>query len=295
MPSACHTAASRGGFTLVELLMGLVVSLFVLGGAIGLLISQWDLYRVQREVGEVTTTLRGASALLSWELREVSASGGDLYEIDTNSIKIRKVAGSAIACTYFDVGSARRRLGLREITGQVLTDVNDSALVHLPAADSWKSFEVSGVWDKGQAWASGGTPFGGWGDSSINDPRPDGAIEITGPAADVAQTGTGSTVYVFSRAEYGLFQQDGRWWLGRRIGTASDWKLVTGPMRSPTDGGLELRYYDALDSITTNSAFVAQIEIDLRAESTGGLPKWGSGSSSAIRVSVKTTLLLRNN
>ncbi len=184
---------------------------------------------------------------------------------------------------------------MREITGQVMTDLNDSALVYLPGSDNWKSFEVSDVWDKGESWSSGGTPFCFWGDSSVNDPRPDGTIEIRGPASYVEETGTGSSVYVFSSAEYGLFERNGRWWLGRRIGAETNWELVAGPMRSPTDGGLDLRYYDSAGNVTTDLHAVARVEIVLRAESTGGLPKWGSGKSNAIRDSVKTTVFLRNN
>ncbi len=114
------------------------------------------------------------------------------------------------------------------------------------------------------------------------------------PSNNVDELEVGAAIQVFRRVEYGLFQQDGRWWLGRRIGGASSWELITGPMRSASDGGLVFTYLDVDGNVTATPADVKRIQVDLRSESMGGLPKWGQGSNRAVRDSVSTTVYLRN-
>jgi prepilin-type N-terminal cleavage/methylation domain-containing protein len=86
----------RTGFTLPELLVGLVVAGMISSAALGLLAAQ---LRLARDVGSRTTAahaVRVASTVLSGELRRMA--GQDLRALGRDSIAIRAFRGSAIPC-----------------------------------------------------------------------------------------------------------------------------------------------------------------------------------------------------
>ena len=62
--------AARRGFTIIETLVALVVGVLVMTSVVRLLIVQGRGYRKQREVVDVRESVREASALLSWDLRQ---------------------------------------------------------------------------------------------------------------------------------------------------------------------------------------------------------------------------------
>ena len=112
-------------------------------------------------------------------------------------------------------------------------------------------------------------------------------------AAAQALVGTlavGAPFRAFRRVEYGLYQEGGRWWLGRKVGAAASYEKLTGPLRSAGDGGLVFTYYDAAGAVTAVPGLVAAVEFVIRAESYR-LP--GSGSTSfqqdslALRVAIR--------
>ena len=291
------TVRSEAGFSLIELIVGLTLALIVTGGMYSLLVSQWHTYRLQREASDAATTVRGAAALLNWELRQVSAGSGDIYSMDDNTITIRGTNGGGVVCSYKDVGSngRRRRLGIYDLQGS-MPDTSlagaDRALVYKGDENSWDAYEIQRTWEGTDAWSQTPTCF--WGDSSTSMPRPQGAVQVRDPSGNVDQLEVGAAIQIFRRVEYGLFQRNDRWWLGRRIGGASSWELITGPMLSDSDGGLVFTYLDVDGNVTSTPAEVASIQVDLRSESRGGLPKWGQGSNRAVRDSVSTTVFLRN-
>ena len=84
--------------TLVELLVYIVISGAVMAGIFQLLMGQSRSYGKQRELMDVHETIRGAAAVLAWEIRQGSASGGDLYAIGANSITLRSIQGAGVVC-----------------------------------------------------------------------------------------------------------------------------------------------------------------------------------------------------
>ena len=274
------------------MVIALTLGLVLTGGLFSLLVSQWHSYRLQREQSDASTTVRGAAVLLNWELRQVSASSGDIYAMGANSVTVRSTTAGGVVCSYVDVGGSNdtRRLGIHDIFGAMPdTTTADSALVYRGDLDSWGAYEVSKIWQN-----SVPTPTCFWGDSSTSMPKPQAVVEVKDPSNNVDQLEVGAGIQLFQRVEYGVFQQDGRWWLGRRIAGASTWELITGPMRSASDGGLVFTYLDADGNVTAAPADVARIQVNLRSESVGGLPKWGQGINRSVRDSVSTTVFLRN-
>ena len=67
--------------------------------------------------------------------------------------------------------------------------------------------------------------------------------------------------------EYAEYQQNNRWWLGRKVGAAASYELLTGPLFPPASNGLAFTYYDTLGAATTNTAAVGSVAFTLRIES----------------------------
>ncbi len=300
-------ARSQAGFTIAELLVYLVIAVVIIGSIYQLLIGQNRMYMKQQELTDVRNSLRAAAALLGWELRQASAAEGDFYSIGTNSFALRSVQGTGVICGEH---INKARYGLWGFSGELFATADDSALVFAtgasgPADNQWKVVSVSSVWDP----VGGGVPFCAWGDSVVGKGKgnssntgldckasegclmikPDVAVEVAGDMDDVW---VGAAVRAFRRIEYGLFLEDGRWWLGRKVGAAASYEKLTGPLRSPTDSGLVFTYYNRLGNTTAAADSVALVEIILRAESFGKVRK-AAGDVSVQQDTLTTWVSLR--
>jgi hypothetical protein len=67
--------------------------------------------------------------------------------------------------------------------------------------------------------------------------------------------------------QYAEYQQNNRWWLGRKVGAAASYELLTGPLLAPASNGLAFTYYDTLGAVTANPAAVGSVAFTLRTES----------------------------
>ncbi len=274
----------RGGVTIIELMVYVVVAGILMAGVYKLLIGQSRAYAKQRELMDVHETIRGAAALLAWEIRQASAAGGDIYAIGANSITLRSVQGSGIVCTLH---ATLPRLGIRGEPGDMAATADDSALIFVagapgPTDDVWNALSLTAVNTPaalgvgGCAWTASGTP--------------DVAVEIgvTVPS-DTAGLAVGAPFRAFRRVEYAIYWEDGRWWLGRKVGAAAAYEMVTGPLLSPMSGGLVLSYSDSTGAATADPTLVAMVSFVIRAESYRRTP----GSSNYQADSVVTRVALR--
>lgn len=267
------------GFTIIELIVYIVLAMLVMGIVYSVLVSQMREHALHKETMDARETLRGASALLASELRLASASGGDLYSIGAQSVVFRSVRGSGMIC---DTVAALPRYEVWEPSGLFGATADDSALVYSQSNASWNSVRVTQQSTTGLsacAWGAGFTP-GLWVGLGVVVP------------SDTAGVGIGSGIRPFQRTEYGLFQQNSRWWLGRKLGSAVSFELVTGPLRSPTDSGLAFHYYDSTNAETAIAANVKRIEVVLRSESFG-MARSSTGLGTR-RDSLRITVFLRN-
>jgi Tfp pilus assembly protein PilW len=83
---------------------------------------------------------------------------------------------------------------------------------------------------------------------------------------------TGAPLRAFRRVQYGIYEDGGRYWLGRKVGAAVGYEKLTGPLSAPGDSGLYLVYYDASGNTTSTPQDVRMVDIILRAESYGKVP-----------------------
>ena len=278
----------EAGFTVVELIVVSVMGLMLVMGVYALFITQSRVLTMQQETIDAQESTRGAAMILAWELRSAAASGGDLYVISQDSVVLRSFRGAGVICSWVE-GSGQSQYGLRQTTGVFTGTTNDSAMVLSLEDATWKSFNVSAAWTGSEAW--GNTPVCFWGDSTQSAPRPEASVQID-TLATLANLEVGGPVHLFRRTKYGLSTQDGRWWLSRKEG-AGEWEILTGPMLSPSNGGLTFAYYDADGDVTTDPAEVVRVEFTLRSESFGKISRSGQ-TGGAMQDSVTTTVLLRN-
>lgn len=283
-PPSARQPPGQAGFTLAELLVYLLLSGLVMASVYQLLMGQSRAYGRQREQMDVHETLRTAAALLAWEIRQASATGGDLYSIDENSITLRSIQGSGFVC----VGHPTLpRFGLWLTDGDFQATVDDSVLVFAAggggrADDVWKVLKVSSA---GPA-AAMGLDACDW----IGAGAPDVAVQITVTTpSDTADIALGAPLRTFRRIEYGLFAADGRWWLGRRVGAGS-WEKLTGPLLPVWLDGLVFTYRDATGNPTADLTQVAVVDFVIRAQSYRAP---GGGGSQFFTDTLATRVALR--
>lgn len=250
---------SRLGFTLVETLVTLVVAGIVLSAVYRVIVAQNRSYARQQEAADVHNTLRAAGALLAFDLRQVSAEEGDLVALGLNGVTIRASVGGGIVCR---VHPTEPRYGLVEVSGDLEQTGIDSvlALARVGTDGTWQSLAVSAV---GTAASLGVTPCV-W---TSGEAAEIGVEVVVGNPSDTAGIGVGSPMNLYRHVEYGLFQENGRWWLGRKIGSSATFDALTGPLLSDAQGGLEFTYRDADGNVTNNAVDVVFVEAVLRAES----------------------------
>ena len=298
---AQRLSREAAGFTVIELLIAAIVGFVVVGALLQLMVNQNRLYGVHQAEREVQQTLYASMATLGWQLREARPAEGDLYAIGMNSIRLRSTQGSGIVCASAP-NNSHLRVALQGSSGFYQASSIDSALVWGVEDQQWHSVRINRAWNNANQAYNRVSPTCFWGDSSTNYPRPEAAIQLRGTAASaaaLAAVGIGSWVNAFRPIEYGMYQDNGRWWLGRRVGNASAWERLTGPLRSPADSGLVFTYRDGSGNVTNNRSQVASIEILMRAESetTPGRPGVAASGSGprAVQDSLRTIIHLRNS
>lgn len=283
-----NTKPQDAGFTIVELLVVSVVGILLVMGAYQLLVTQSRVLTTQQETIDAQESTRGAAALLAWELRSAAASGGDLYVITQDSVVLRSVRATGVICSWVE-GSGQSKYGLRQTSGTFTGTANDSAMVFSVVDNTWAAFDVSAAWTGSAAWTN--TPVCFWGDSTTSVPRPEASIQID-TLATLANLEVGGPVHLFRKTTYGLSTLNGRWWLSRKEG-AGGWEILTGPMLSPSDGGLAFAYYDSLGAVTTDPTLVTRVEFTLRSESYGKVSMAGQAGH-ALKDSITASVFLRN-
>ena len=183
-PQPARQPPSQAGFTLAELLVYLMLSGLVMASVYQLLMGQSRAYGRQRELMDVHETLRTAAALLAWEIRQASATDGDLYSIGENSITLRSVQGSGFIC----VGHPTLpRFGLWLTDGDFQATVDDSVLIFAAggggrADDVGKVLKVAA---KGPA-AAMGLGACDWAGAGVPDVAGQIAVTSPGDTADIA-------------------------------------------------------------------------------------------------------------
>lgn len=271
-------SGDRRGFTLIELIISMVIGLIVLSAVYQLMITQSGGYGKQRELADVRETARSATTLLSWDLRHAGAGGSVLSAMSPSSVTLRSMRGVGVVCAKHPT---LPRYGLWRTVGKIEVAPDDSALVFQIGRDKWSRARVTNV----------GTPVA-MGIASCAWPgTPDLVIEVAvNSKSDTIGIKVGAPIRTFTRVEYAQYQQNSRWWLGRRVGASPEYEQLTGPLLE--SGGLSFSYYDSLGASTATPGLVRTVAFTIRPESFKKA-RLNSGIYEYQRDSLTTKVLLR--
>ena len=258
---------NRRGFTLVELLIVAVLGSLVLLATLQVLLTNTRTYRAQAATISGQQTTRMAVEVLFAELREVSASGGDILAMSQDSITVRLMRKFSIVCQTDWTGPRIRVIRdfllnsgdtLYIMGGTNRFQPDDSVFVF---ADNDENATSDDVWIPARITAV---------DSSVVCPQPDSAaaldLTFNGQASlfSADSVGIGAPVRSYEEFAFGTTTMNGDVYLARR--DTGDYIPIAGPL-APTNG-LEFVYRDALGNVTTVDTLVAQIEVVVRTGST---------------------------
>jgi type II secretory pathway pseudopilin PulG len=253
LPELCP-AGHRPGVSLVELIVALAVSAMVLLAVLSILIAENARASQQRELGDGWFTLRSATDLLAYDLRQASATGGDLRAISDTAFTVRSRLGSGTVCAR-----TLNAYALTAVSGEFTAATGDSALVlAVMSTPAWRGVRVSAVGAPGTI----GPATCVWSGSA---PPTVGVRLLVGTAADTTNVTVGSQMHAFRSTEYGITTSSGRRWLARRV-SGGNWELLAGPLQP---NGLQVTYFTNTGSATTTPSAIAAVRITLRSESHG--------------------------
>jgi prepilin-type N-terminal cleavage/methylation domain-containing protein len=238
------------GFTLIEVLVAMTLTGIVVAGTLRALSAQKKFYARQARILTARHAMRASATILTSELREASAPGGDLYAIAEESLALRSNVGFGVACR---VNETNGTLSLTHVSGHFRSEGSDSVLVFVENTtsdddDTWRALPVSSITTSGPNCGSG-------------DPA-ELVVSVTGALDGVWE---GTPVRLFRPYEFGLFAFNNRWWLGRRARGSGEYVPVAGPLAPPGAGGLELGYYTGSGVETSDPSLVARVVVTVRA------------------------------
>jgi hypothetical protein len=194
---------------------------------------------------------------LSWDLRQAAVAGSSFAVMGSNAVTIRAFRGLGTVCAKH---ALLARYGLWKTGGNIQATVDDTALVYQIGRGQWNKLKITAV----------GTPAA-MGVTACVWPGarpPDMVVEFAVTATtDTSYIKVGAPLRTFRRVQYAEYQQNNRWWLGRKVGAAASYELLTGPLLAPASNGLAFTYYDTLGAVTANPAAVGSVAFTLRTES----------------------------
>jgi hypothetical protein len=247
----------RRGFTVIELVVSFVIGLIVLASVVNMMIVQGKGYRKQREQVDVRETTREAAALLTWDLRQAAVAGSPFVVMGANTVTLRSPRGLGTICAKHAV---LPRYALWKTAGNITASVDDTALVYQIGKGTWVKLKITNV----GTGAAMGVNACAWAGAR----PPDLVVEfaVTQPS-DTSTIKVGAPFRSFRKVEYSEFQQNGRWWLGRKVGQAAGYEQLTGPLLAPASNGLAFTYYDTLGAVSANLAAIGSVAFTIRTES----------------------------
>ncbi len=258
---SCPGLRSEAGVTLIELMIYMVLASVVMGAIYSVMITQTRAYADQRQITDARETVSGAALLLTAELRQLAPADDDLYFIAPESLAIRAVQSTAIVC---GIDQVLRRFALWNLVGELQDrgGTKDSAFIFSVGAtgqgdDMWEREEI-----KNFLPAVGPIASCEWTVAQTADT----VVQLDKPMPGVV---VGAPFRSFRAIQYGMFFDDGDWWLGRKTPGVAAYDKLTGPLQSPVFGGLVFNYYDAAGAVTAVAADVRMIEVIIRSQSRG--------------------------
>jgi prepilin-type N-terminal cleavage/methylation domain-containing protein len=273
-----------GGFTLVEVMISLTLTLVVAGTLYSLLVGTQRITRAQAQRVEVQSNVRAGSLIVLNELRELSAvpggSGGqnDILVAGSTALVYRAMRGIGFICGIPNATAIR--IARSTFTGHRDPQAGrDDALVLIEdradagAEDIWLSTKIVSV--------ATGAPCPGALGRGITVTVPAGAL--------VAGLQAGTPVRITEVMELRLYESEGRSWLGARsVSSGEAIQPLVGPL--VRGSGLRLEYLDVAGTPTADRTSIRSIRVALRGTTEGG----GPGNGVPVEEELVAQVALRN-
>ena len=300
------TMTDRRGFTMVELMVALVLTLMVGGVTYGLLVNNQRVSRSQTEHVGMQDNVRSGALIVANELREVgydsvpaavpalgpgNGTNKDLLLMQAGKIQYRAWRGIGFTC--FAPAANELRLETGTYMGVRQPQINDSIVVYV---------ERTNTTDQDDAWVHGKIT----GDPTVKQcANGNNAIALpiayeaaTDGAAVTGAMVQGGPVRIYEAMEMKHYQSGTQWWLGMRsLNGGGGIQPVLGPLADSTAGqsGLVFTYLDKNRNVTAVLADVREIQVTLKGVSDGKVRTSGGASSFAVDTTALTTnVALRN-
>ena len=263
---------SNGGFTLVELLIVAVLGIVVVGATYQMILTSQRAYTIQTAQIQGQQTVRAGIDVLFSELRELSGSEGDILTMNSDRIEVRAMGAFGLVCNVDVTGSPIRvkKIGRHFASGDSIVVFADND-PDIAADDTILSGVIASVSAPLTETCTGA----------------DTAQSLAVPALVAALANdtvrVGAPVRGFAIYTYGLYTEDGKYYLARWSGTTTE--HLVGPL-SPN--GVSFTYRDAVGNVTTDPRAVSQIEVTLRSRSNV------TGDRGPVADSLTTAIYLRN-
>jgi prepilin-type N-terminal cleavage/methylation domain-containing protein len=277
------------GFTLIELVVGMVLTAIVSTAIMTVLVNSQRLYMQQTQRVKVTDNVRSAMSVLPGEIRELNAgdpAGSDIITMTSTSLRYKAMRNLYVTCRAGVTGTQQLVLQPTSLGLRPLDPTRDSALVFVDADsttdddDQWLHLDL--VSASAGAACPGGAP----------------SLTITVNAGpDLGGVTAWSPARSFEIVEVQLYEDAaGSWWLGghgfdKSTGTWDGLQQVAGPL---TASGLTFSYFDAAGGAAATVDEVTRVGIALTGRS-GQRVRTPLGSTAYLLDSMTTQVALRNN
>jgi prepilin-type N-terminal cleavage/methylation domain-containing protein len=301
-----RAARRRGGFTLVEMLVVMVLLTIVGGSLMSVLAKQQRFYQGTADLGDLRSQLRQAEAVVSNDLRGMSTVGQDITAMTDSSIDFYYTIGSSITCAV--PGSTMILPPSTLVNGNTLTtwiqqpaagdDVyvfDDGLLTTTSGDDQWRAYKVVSLVPNVGGCPS---PYTQAGDATSN------SYTVTLDQTASSSIQAGAAVRFVRKAHYSLYRStgDSLWYLGYTCPSCTTGATIlpiAGPFMpytttsTPDLSGIRITYFDSTNTATTNPQAVSRISIVLRGQTRGYLNV--SGLKKGVYMdSVRMDIAVRN-
>lgn len=273
---------STRGFTLVEMLIGLVLLGIVTTTIYRILTTNQRLSRAQTEQVSLQSSVRVGALAVASELREIGinvAGNTDIVAMDSAGITYRAMRSMGLACQVSATEVRIRRSANTFFSTRSIMPGQDTMLLYVEGNpntstdDSWLALPIFGVSNS----SCGGSP----------------SLTITttgvGPLASIVLD---APVRTFEVMQLGILNSGGQDWLG--VGSVSGGQALQPALGPITAAGLGLAYFNAAGATTTNRAAVQSIRITIRGVTDRTVRRGGQNPLALAQDSLSMRITLRN-
>jgi prepilin-type N-terminal cleavage/methylation domain-containing protein len=257
---------NRRGFTLIEVLIGILLTVLVSGAIYQTIIASRQLQRTLYAQMDTQQTARASVLFIATALRELDGFAGDLVAATDSSLTYRAMRWTGITCSPLGVSGGNLTVGLRrtQVWGaQVPNATSDSLLLYLERDPATRNDDI---------WVIGGVSAVAAGTCTDGSTSTNLTFAVRsadgGNSAATAGFRVGAPVRGFQQEQVTLVADGTEFsWLGRRTrandGTWSAIEPVVGPLVAGT--GLRFALFDSLNASTSQVGQAASVAVTVRA------------------------------